>query len=218
MKKGKVRFYRGLFSSIQKDRNEGNMRTLIKITPEQLTAILTMFDTDMTEWGKPGRRNAGDLLATIQRREGSLIINADGISFGLQTARALIRNAGNVLICGWKNLRGKDNSNLEVAGLPGGKLAENEDSRLALGRELLEELDLHTADYSVTGYESVKGASVIRALPGLTAKRTDHIFSITLQSDHQYLTLKSFEREEHGHVALFKWIPETEWNERRAKI
>lgn len=190
----------------------------LTITPEQLTEILQTCNVDMSEWGKKGRRNVADILATIQKREGSLLIDADGIAFVLKTARALIRDGkGNCLIVGWKNLRGEDHGNLKVAGLPGGKLAENEDPRVALERELFEELDLQTGDYSVVTCETKKGSPVIRALPNLRAVRTDYIFTVMLRPDHPYLALESFEREEHGHAALFKWIPETEWSARQQR-
>ena len=178
-----------------------------------------MFKVDMSEWGTPGRRGVAGLLVTIRRQEMQLVISSDGISVKFETARALIRDGkGGCLVVGWKNLRGEDNSNLKVAGLPGGKLGESEDPRTALERELFEEFGLRAEDYSVSECETRKGLPVVRALPNLRAVRTDYIFTAALRSDHQYLTLGSFEREEHGQIALFKWIPETEWNVRQARF
>ncbi|MEK7170100.1 MAG: NUDIX domain-containing protein [Patescibacteria group bacterium] len=105
----------------------------------------------------------------------------------------------------------------KVAGLPGGKLAEDEDPRGALERELSEELGLSVSDFIVTGCEASKGSPVIRALPNLRAVRTDYIFTMALRSDHPYLAIESFKREEHGHAALFKWIPYADWRQREAK-
>ncbi len=204
---------RAIFVHRKAERMSGSMITL-----ERLPEILRMFGIDMSEWGNPGRRDVGDLFATMQRREGYLHINADGIALGLQTARAFIQNGkGECLIVGWKNLRGTDNSDLNVASLPGGKLAENEDPHSALKRELLEELGLSTPDYTVRGCETKKGSPVIRALPNLPARRTDYIFTVHLRKDHPYLAVPSFEREEHGRIALFRWVPETEWSEKEQK-
>ncbi len=194
------------------------MNDTLTITPEQLTEIFRMFKIDMSEWGTPGRRQAGDLIPLLKSREGVLTIGATGIALKFETARALIKNAkGEVLICGGKNLHGMDNSSLIVASLPGGKMGEDEDPLVALQRELFEEMGLQGEDYHVGEREKKKSLRFVRALPGFQAQRMDYIFTVTLRPDHPYFAQASFEREEHGYVILFKWVPEVEWNERQQK-
>ena len=198
----------------------------LTITPEQLTSILQMFKVDMSEGGTEGRADVHRLLKPLQNGEGALRIDKIGIALVLTTVRALIKNErGEVLIVGYEKRYGKDNRNLAVANLPGGKVGKDEDGEdegieYALERELNEEAGLRRGrDYTIGGYRKGKGPKRVLSLPNLQADITKYIFEVTLNPGHRLLTLLTFEYTEgKGHKLLFKWIPETEWLERQDKM